>query len=253
MKRTVSIKLSTTPEQNATLEAMQKEFSVACNQIVQIVATSIYANRVALHHLSYYAVYELHPVLGSQMACNAVKAVADAYKTFFANNPKKRREEWDLLAFKKGFVHYDARMYSMKGSQLSLFMLSGCIKVEMRIGDFQTKYLAKGKAKESELVHRRGRWYFNLVLDLPDAEPQGGDGVLGVDIGENNLAATSTGRLFGGGQLRCERDKFLALCSAFNATAPRAPDSSWQRPPAERRGTSGTSTTKSARPLSPKR
>ena len=62
MKRTVSIKLSTTPEQNAALEAMQKEFSVACNQIVQIVATSIYANRVALHHLSYYAVRELLPV-----------------------------------------------------------------------------------------------------------------------------------------------------------------------------------------------
>ena len=142
MKRTVSIKLSTTPEQNATLEAMQKEFSVACNQIVQIVATSIYANRVALHHLSYYAVRELHPVLGSQMACNAVKAVADAYKTFFANNPKKRREEWDLLAFKKGSVHYDARTYSKKGSQLSLFTLSGRIKVEMRIGGFQTKYLA---------------------------------------------------------------------------------------------------------------
>ncbi len=141
MKRTVSIKLSTTPEQNATLEAMQKEFSVACNQIIPIASASRCANRVALHHLSYYAVRELHPALGSQMACNAVKAVADAYKTFFANNPKKRREEWDLLAFKKGSVHYDARTYSKKGSQLSLFTISDRIKVEMRIGAFRRSIL----------------------------------------------------------------------------------------------------------------
>ncbi|MBQ9407571.1 MAG: transposase, partial [Desulfovibrio sp.] len=180
------------------------------------------ANRVALHHLAYYAVRGVHPALGSQMVCNAVKAVADAYKTFFANNPKKRREEWSLLAFKNGSVHYDARTYSMKGNLLSLFTLSGRIKVEMRIGDFQAKYLAQGKIKEAELIHKRNRWYFNLVLDLPDTAPNGGDGILGVDIGENNLAATSTGALFGGGQLRYERDKFLALRSRLQSNGSKS-------------------------------
>ncbi len=101
-----------------------------CNQIVPIATTSRCANRVALHHLSYYAVRELHPSLGSQMACSVVKAVADAFKAFFASNPKKRDGEWDLLAFKKGSVHYDARTYSMKGGVLSLFTLSDHIKAE---------------------------------------------------------------------------------------------------------------------------
>ena len=211
MKRTISIKLLTTAKQNAALEDLQKEFTVACNQIVPLAAVNKCANRVALHHISYYAVREAHPTLGSQMVCNAVKTVTNAYKTFFANNPKKRREEWGLLAFKNGSVHYDARTYSMKGTQLSLFTLSGRIKVEMCIGDFQANYLAQGKIKEAELVRKRHRWYFNLVLDLPDTAPNGGNGFLGVDIGENNLAATSTGALFGGGQLRYERDKFLAL------------------------------------------
>ena len=211
MKRTISIKLLTTSEQNVALEDLQKEFNAACNQIVPLAAANKCANRVALHHISYYAVRETHPALGSQMVCNAIKGVADAYKTFFANNPKKRREKWSPLTFKNSSVHYDARTYSMKGNVLSLFTLSGRIKVAMRIGDFQASYLAKGKIKEAELIHKRNRWYFNLVLDLPDATPNGGDGVMGVDIGENNLAATSTGALFGGGQLSYERDKYLAL------------------------------------------
>jgi putative transposase len=33
---------------------------------------------------------------------------------------------------------------------------------------------------------------------------------MGVDVGENNLAATSTGKIFGGAQLRYKRDCFLA-------------------------------------------
>ena len=35
--------------------------------------------------------------------------------------------------------------------------------------------------------------------------------VMGVDLGENNIAATSTGKLVGGGKLRYDRDRFLAL------------------------------------------
>lgn len=108
MKRTISIKLLTTAEQNAALKDLQKEFNAACSQIVPLAAINKCANRVTLHHISYYAVRGAHPTLGSQMVCNAVKAVADAYKTFFANNPKKRREEWGLLAFRNGSVHYDA-------------------------------------------------------------------------------------------------------------------------------------------------
>ena len=213
MRRTISLKLLATTEQDAALATLQKEFSAACNQIVPIAVANKCANRVALHHLVYYAVRGVHPALGSQMACNAIKAVADAYKSFFANNPKKRREEWKTIAFSKGSVHYDAKTYSMKGDVLSLFTLSGRIKVPMRVGDFQARYLAKGEIKEAELVRMRNRWYFNLVLNLPDVAPSDGGDVLGVDIGENNLAATSTGKLFGGGQLRHERDTFLALRS----------------------------------------
>ncbi|MBO6267091.1 MAG: hypothetical protein J6M06_02540, partial [Synergistaceae bacterium] len=142
------------------------------------------ANRVALHHLAYYAVREAHPALGSQMVCNAIKVVADAYKAFFADSPKKRREEWETIVFSDSSVYYDARTYSMKDDVLSLFTLSGRIKVSTHVEDFQARSLARGRIKEAELVRTRNHWYFNLGLDLPDAAPSDD-----VDIGENNLKA----------------------------------------------------------------
>jgi len=62
-----------------------------------------------------------------------------------------------------------------------------------------------GIAKEAKLVHKAGAWYCHLVLDLIAEAPRSG-GVLAVDLGRNNIAATSTGRVFGGGQLRDNRD-----------------------------------------------
>ena len=182
MLDTISIKILTTAEQDAALKALQKELNTAYNQIVPFAVANKCANRVALHHLAYYSVREAYPALGSQMVCNAVKAVADAYKTFFTNNPKKRREELDLVMFNNGSVHYGLRTYSIKGDILSLLTLSGRIKVEMRTGSFYAQNLAKGKGKKAELTHRRNRWYFNLVLDIPDATPFDGGNVLGVDI-----------------------------------------------------------------------
>jgi IS605 OrfB family transposase len=71
--------------------------------------------------------------------------------------------------------------------------------------------------KEAQLVLRNGYWYFNLVIEHPKVEPiipiKSGK-VKGIDLGENNLAADSrSGKIYGGGNLRHERDKHLALRS----------------------------------------
>jgi len=65
----------------------------------------------------------------------------------------------------------------------------------MVLGEHQRRILASGKAKEAELVCRRGRWYFNLVVASDDADPISSGPVMGMDVGENNLAATSPGKV----------------------------------------------------------
>lgn len=211
MKRTVSIKLDPAGEQSVKLDALQVEFARACNVIVSFSATAKCSNRVALHHLCYYQVREQVPELGSQMVCNAIANVAKSYKSLVTNEPKLRKEDWPVISFKQtSSVHFDKRTYSFKNDTLSLFTLEGRIAVNYILGKHQANLLNSGIAKEAELLKRKGQWYFNLVIDITDAVPSTGNGSMGVDVGENNIAATSTGKVFGGGEMRHKRDKFLA-------------------------------------------
>ena len=213
MRRTVSIKLDITPEQHVALALLQKAFNKACNVIASIAMENRCWNRVALHHLSYHQIRHDQAneqvVLGSQMVCNAIRTVCDAYKVLKI----KKTETVPAITFKQGSsVHFDKRTYSLKDGAISLYTLSGRILVQMNAGNFQQSYLQRGSAKEAELICRRGKWFFNLVLDIQDSELLISKGnVLGVDLGENNLAATSSGKLFRGEELRHERDYALAL------------------------------------------
>ena len=207
MKRTISIKLKVSAEQCQKLLALQKVFAEACNQIVPFSIENRCWNRVALHNLCYSKIREQTP-LGSQMVCNALFAVCKAYK----NRNIDKSEEIPKLQFRSSIsVHFDKRTYSIKGDTLSLYTLDKRIKVEMRIGEFQKAYFIEGTHKEAELVYKKGKWYFNLVLDLPDPVLSQNQALLGVDLGENNAAAVSCGKLIRGGEIRDRRDQFLAL------------------------------------------
>ena len=213
MLRTVSIKLNTTPEQYASLVQLQELFNRTCNIIASIAMEKRCWNRVSLHKHSYNKIRvdqkNVQVLLGSQMVCNSIKTVCDAYKVLKI----KKTEEVPQIAFKHGSsVHFDKRTYSLKDGEISLYTLSGRILVQMDLGEFQQAYLQRGRPKEAELVCRKRQWFFNLVVDIPDTQQMPFSGkVLGVDLGENNLAATSSGKLFGGGKLRHERDCALAL------------------------------------------
>jgi len=206
MKRTISISLETTQEQSQKLFALQEAFLAACNRIVPFAVEHRCWNRVALHTLTYSLIRASSP-LGSQMVCNAIFAVCKAYK----NKTISKEEIVPTIRFHKNrSIHFDKRTYSLKGDLLSLYTLGKRETVRMRMGSFQKQYFSQGIPKEAELIHRKGRWYLNLVLDLPDPAITDKRSLLAIDLGENVLAATSSGKLFGGGKIRHERDQYLA-------------------------------------------
>jgi len=207
MQLTISIKLETIEEQDPKkLFGLQSAYERACNDIVPIVIENRCWNRVALHNLAYTKIRKSSP-LGSQMVCNAIFSVCKAYQ---ARSPQRDEPVPQIVFRKNRSVHFDKRTYTLRGDVLSLYTLEGRIKVRMRIGEFQRAYLEKGMPKEAELVCRKGRWYFNLVLDLPDVPVNGSQKIFAIDLGENNTAVTSSKKFFGGGKVRHERDKFLA-------------------------------------------
>lgn len=210
MMRTASIRLSASPQQDAALRALQHAYADACNRLVPIVREKRVWNRVALHNLAYSMLRSATP-LGSQMCCNAIFSVCKAYRAQKALGRIRKDREVPAIRFNRASVHFDARTYSIQGDSVSLYTLDGRIVVPMRMGEHQRRILQSGKPKEAELVLRDGRWYFNLVVESADAAPIASGPVMGVDVGENNLAAISLGRVFGGERLRDKRDRYLAL------------------------------------------
>lgn len=205
MKRTISIKLNTTSEQSEKLLALQSEFNSICNNIVPYVVDNRCWNRVALHHLTYYTLRE-QSKLGSQMVCNAIHKVCTSYKVLKI----KKTEDVPLIKFKSNSsVHFDKKTYTINNEMMTLYTLEGRILVSMRLGDFQRQYLEQGQPKEAELIRKGKNWFFNLVLDIPDNPTKPTKEIMGVDVGENTIATLSNGKMFDGGQVRHERDKFL--------------------------------------------
>lgn len=206
MKRTISIKLKTNKEQSALLLHLRDAFLGACNEIVPFAVDHRCWNRVALHNLCYSKVRGLTQ-LGSQMVCNAIFSVCKAYK----NKCILKGDTIPTIHFHKNrSVHFDKRTYSIKRTSLSLYTLQGRIRVEMQMGLFQQTHFSQGLPKEAELTFKKGEWYFNLVLDLPNQPICPHTGVMGVDVGENVLAALSSGKLLGGSKVRHERHQFLS-------------------------------------------
>jgi IS605 OrfB family transposase len=210
MMRTACIRLNVTPEQAVRLSALRTAYADACNRLAPLVQAARCWNRVALHQLGYRALRQ-QTSLGAQMACNAIFSVCKAYRSQRALGRIPQDTPVPPLSFHRTSVHFDHRTYTLKGETVSLNTLQGRMRVPMILGDHQRKILTSGLPKEAELVFRRGKWLFNLAVESADGGSVTSGPVMGVDVGENTLAATSTGRIWGGETLRHRRDQHLAL------------------------------------------
>jgi len=209
MMRTASLRLKVTSEQAARLSALRSAYAEACNGLVPLVREARCWNRVALHRLAYRRLRQETP-LGAQMACNAIFSVCKAYRSQRALGRIAQGTAVPEVSFDHASVHFDHRTYTLKSEAVSLNTLQGRMGVTMILGDHQRQILKSGKPKEAELVSRQGHWYFNLVVESLDRESVASGPVMGVDVGENTLAAASTGRIWGGEKLRHRRDRYLA-------------------------------------------
>ena len=189
MKLTVQVKLLPTPEQAAALRETLETANRAADRLSQLAWDSKEFRRFPLHRAYYRQIRDEFP-LSAQIVCLLVGKVSDAYKL----DRKVQR------SFRKhGCISYDARVldFQLAASTVSIWTIGGRLKrLPFVCGERQRKLLELPKG-ESDLFLRKGKWFLNVTVDVPEEREREAVGWLGVDLGLVNLAQSSDGQTFG--------------------------------------------------------
>lgn len=196
----VSCKLQVPPELRQCVDATMQAFSDGCNHILEVSRERSQRNTTKLHHLTYHDVRVLYG-LKANHACQAIRRVVHALKT-----------RSQVRKFNPTSVSFDARTFSWfeADEMVSFTLLDGRAKVKLSIGNYQRALLKGQKPTSAVLVKRRnGDYYIQIAVTL-DTPPTGKTPkVIGVDLGRRDIAHTSTGKSWAGGDAQATRERYF--------------------------------------------
>ena len=136
----IRISLNSSPEQLASLRALQQAFAQVCNALAPMVQQSRCWNRVTLHHLAYNQMRVQFPAIGSQMVCNAIYSVCRTSRLVYQhptspfNLSRLGDKPLPLLRFTDSCpVYFDRHTLSVKNRQLSMYTLDGRIHFHLAL------------------------------------------------------------------------------------------------------------------------
>jgi len=210
VRRTVSVKLDVDSNDAALLRETVDEFLWAANYVVDHAWQGEYktTSKAQLQAETYDDVRE-QTRLHANLVQNARNKAADAVQSAVAR--WKQGEYAGKPHFTSPTVVYDNRCATFHDEHVSLATVEGRIEVEYLLpaADRDTphsRYLDSDdyQVTGAELHHRDGQWFLHLRTkaevesDTPKQATTGHRTVLGVDLGVNQLAVTSTGTFWSG-------------------------------------------------------
>ncbi|MGI5286981.1 RNA-guided endonuclease InsQ/TnpB family protein [Nonomuraea polychroma] len=225
VKIVVPVKLQPTPE---VASALRDELH-ACNNgknYVSEVAYEYYGlnpREYAVRKLVYAELRERG--VKSAAAQQLIKHVVDAYATLRANihagnlgperSKRRRKATSKPIVFRDDAAQaYDHRNmgWDIDAQTVAITTRQGRMKgIPFACSPDQLKTLALYRKGEADLVCRDGVWYLYATCDVPETETCEPDGFIGVDLGIENIATTSTGYQAAGRNLNRYRKRQLFL------------------------------------------
>lgn len=188
MKLTVQIKLLPSTEQSKRLRLTLQTANEAANRLSQLAWDQNEFRQFPLHRLAYKQLRSEFP-LSAQIVTLLLAKVADAYKL----DHKKQR------CFRVGgSIAYDHRIlsFNLSASNVSIWAVGGRAKIPFVCGDHQRKLLELPKS-QSYLILRKGKWFLNVTVEVPEELETEALDWLGIDLGLVNIAQSSDGQTFG--------------------------------------------------------
>lgn len=167
-------------------------------------------DRRKVHDLFYY---ELRRRFGlpAQHAVQVISRVVDSYKT-----EKRRPWEADAHRFRawSGIAIDSHRAYTLSlcadEDLISILLLDGRHKFAIVMDARARALLATHERGEAKLIYRRGKWFVQVSVTVPESLLLTPTGWLGVDLGIVNLAVDSDGAFYGT-QVRAARVRHRRL------------------------------------------
>jgi IS605 OrfB family transposase len=206
MRLTAVIQLLPDEAQAQTLLDTIRAVNAACNYASQVAFEQRAFRRKTLHTLVYREIRTRFG-LPAQLAVHVINRVVDTYKAKGARKAVHTFKEF-------GAVRYDSRVLSLKPESrtVSISTFQGRVRVPFAAGEPQLRLLQRPvRELTSWLAVRKGKFYLAVVCEVDDPESIDPEGVLGVDLGQVNLAADSTGERFSGENLARVRLRYARL------------------------------------------
>ena len=230
-RRTAITRLAISPTDESLLRDTIEEWKQGC-QIAVDKAWERCHSKSDVQQLAYDDVRE-NTSLGSQHAILACHQAAENIKSCISRRQDGKKAS--KPTYTSPTVTYDSRTMTIfpENEQVSLTTHGdhARVRAELVLPDnedgYQHQYLDSDEWEltESTLHYRDGEWYLHLGFRKPkrtETTTENGT-VLGVDLGVNEIAVTSTARFFSAGELNHKRREFervrgdLQECGTRNA------------------------------------
>jgi len=231
VRRTVVVKLDVDNSDEALLHETVEEYLWAANYVVRDAWKDDYkpTSKTKLHDRTYSAVRD-QTRLQANLVQSARNRAAEAIKSVVARwqNGKKASQPH----FTTPSVRYDKRSATFHDDHVSLSTVDGRIEARYVLppeGDNpQTEYLRNDKYEVTgaTLQYRDPTSTYYLYIgtkadvesEMPDDGDTGHSTVLGVDLGIEQIAVTSTGMFWSGGYLNHRRREYERVRGALQQT-----------------------------------
>lgn len=196
MDRTIRLQLKPTPEQRAVLLETLRQFTTAFNLVCAAGWQQEEKNGVRLHHLTYYEAKATCPGLVSDLLIQARVKATETVKSAFALKAKGKKVRQPRASLCPARYNVHTYTLSWEQQQVKLSTTGGRVVLPFMVPAYGQNY-AGASVATADLCYRKGKFSLHVVVDVPAPEIAKDDTVVGVDLGLNHPAVTSTRHFFG--------------------------------------------------------
>ena len=211
MLQSLMLRLETTDEDKSRLLKTMKMYNEACNFVTEKAYSLKLANKYKLHKEVYQETRRRFG-LSSQLVVRIIGKVVEAY----------RRDKTIQPSFKQfGAIQYDQRNSRVMIDKVSIMTLQGRLRLATRIGEYQKARFDRVQG-QCDLIYRNGVFYLIVVVDAPDKSEYDPIGVLGIDLGIENIAVDSDRQIFESKKVENTRQRYSRLRSTLQHVATKS-------------------------------